>query len=119
MVAYKRRRERPRAALRPSRESHRIAAMQHALIPSLLLLTVLVLNPFLYASSLETWTKGISDAESDSVDQAIDALAAVVSPLASTTVFMLVVVGDTRLASETATVAVDFVALPPRAPPLV
>ncbi len=93
--------------------------MRRLVIPSILLFTLLVLNPFLYASSVETWTEGISDAESDGVDQAVDALAAVVSPLESTGIPVLGVVGDARPAGETAIVRADFAALPPRAPPLV
>jgi len=88
-------------------------------LTSSLLLAVVVLNPFFYSCSLESWTHGISDAESGDLDQAIGALAAVVSPLASTTIPALAVVGGVQRGSVPAVVKVEFAPRPPRAPPLV
>jgi hypothetical protein len=55
----------------------------------LVLMAVLVLQPLLFAVTLETWTIGVSDAESDGVDQATASLVGLPVPVITFISFVL------------------------------
>ncbi len=85
-----------------------------------LLVAVLLLTPFVWASTPETWTDGIYDYESDEILQIVGQsdVAAVVSSASLPLTGALLVVGRLNLPDQTAAIEVVRPASQTRGPPL-